>query len=249
MRLFLKQKGPYTSSPCSIKLWQSPDQQVPSGGLMAEFSLSIFVKEQSGTLVLSHAKETVQKPCCLCTMLRGAISYPFPDRAGSMQSAKIHSPTQPRNYSADNFAKTLSLSLSYVSQLQQMSLFLKSDHRLQELWSSGNHVFQNQLHPNLKRKQPFNSTAASFWAPAFPGFWCLRNVFSALRFHLLVHSAILRILLLSWAPNTALEPKDGKSKSLLLNGMFYERKRLATKAWLLLSQITLASKVKRPEGK
>lgn len=153
MRLFLKQKGPYTPSPCSIKLRESPDQQVPSDGLMAEFSLSIFVKEQSGTPVLSHAKETVQKRCCLCIMLRGAISYPFPDRAGRMQLAKLHSPTQPRKYSANNFAKTISL--SYVSQLQQISVFFKSDHRLQELWSSGNHVFQNQLHPNLKRKAAF----------------------------------------------------------------------------------------------
>lgn len=125
MRLFLKQKGPYTSSPCSIKLWQSPDQQVPSDGLMAEFSLGIFVKEQSGTPVLSHAKETVQKPCCLCTMLRGAISYPFPDRAGSMQLAKIHSPTQPRNYSANNFAKTLSLSLLFEPTTTNITLFKK----------------------------------------------------------------------------------------------------------------------------
>lgn len=46
--------------PCPIKLRESPDQQAPSDGLMAEFSLSVFVKEQSGTQALSHAKETAK---------------------------------------------------------------------------------------------------------------------------------------------------------------------------------------------
>lgn len=98
-------------------------------------------------------KRDCKNPAAYAQCCMGVIPYPLPDRAGRMQLAKLRSPTQPRNYGANNFARTISV--SYVSQLQRMPLFLKSDHRLQELWSSGNQVFQNQLHPNLKREAAF----------------------------------------------------------------------------------------------